>query len=149
MTLRERLETDLKTAMKAGDSLTVSVIRLARSEIRNSEIEKGRPLTDEEILQVLTREGKKRRESISQYEKGGRPDLVEKEQAELRILSTYLPELLGEAEVTGITREVITELNATSKADKGRVMGAVMQKVRGRADGKMVNEIVDRLLGSA
>jgi uncharacterized protein YqeY len=146
MTLRERLDEDLKAAMKAHDALKVSVIRLARSEIRNMEIAKGAPLIEDDVLQVLGREVKRRREAIEQFQKGGRADLVDKETAELQLLSEYLPQQLSEAEIVGIAQEVISELHAASKADKGRVMSVLMQRVRGRADGKLVSETVDRLL---
>lgn len=146
MSLRERLVEDLKAAMKAGDTLKVAVIRLARSEIQNAEIAKARSLTDEELVEVLAREGKRRREAIEQFCKGGRTDLVDKEAAELRILEGYLPQQLSEAEITGIAQEVIAELHATCKADKGKVMSALMQRVRGRADGKLVSQVVDRML---
>ncbi|MDH7481361.1 MAG: GatB/YqeY domain-containing protein [Armatimonadota bacterium] len=146
MSLREKLEEDYKAAMKAKDTLRVSVIRMARSEIRNAEIAKRRSLTEEEIAEVITREIKRRQESIEQFKQGGRTDLVEKETAEMRILSEYLPEQLSEDEIAGIAQEVIAELKAASKADKGRVMSALMPRVRGRADGRLVSEIVDRLL---
>lgn len=146
MSLRIRLDEDMKTALKNKDSLQLSVIRLLRSELKNAEIAKGAPLTEDEIVQVVAREAKKRRESIEQFEKGGRADLAEKEAAELKILSEYLPEQLGDDEIAGIAQEVISELHATSKADKGKVMAALMPRVRGRADGKLVNQIVDRLL---
>lgn len=146
MSLRIRLDEDMKTALKNKDSLQLSVIRLLRSELKNAEIAKGAPLTEDEVVQVVAREAKKRRESIEQFEKGGRADLAEKEAAELKILSEYLPEQLGENEIAGIAQEVISELHATSKADKGKVMAALMPRVRGRADGKLVNQIVDRLL---
>lgn len=146
MSMRERLSEDLKSAMKTGDTLRVSVIRLAISEMRNTEIAKGRALTDEESLEVFVREGKRRREAIEQYEKAGRADLSDKESAELRILEEYLPEQLDEAEITGIVQEVISELQAASKADKGRVMSALMPRVRGRADGRLVSQAVDRML---
>ena len=146
MSMRERLSEDLKSAMKTGDTLKVSVIRLAISEMRNTEIAKGRTLTDDEVLEVLGRESKRRRESIEQFGKGGRADLVEKESAELEILAGYLPQQLSEAEVTGVVQEVISELQATSKSEKGKVMSALMPRVRGRADGKLVSQIVDRML---
>ena len=149
MSLQERLVDDMKAAMKSGDALRVSVIRLLRSEIRNAEIAKGQPLTDDELVQVVARESKRRREAIEQFQKGGRADLVDKETAELHILSRYLPEQLDEGEIVGIAREVISELQAMSKADKGRVMGVMMQRVRGRADGKLVNRLVDSLLESS
>lgn len=146
MSLRERLSEDLKFAMKTGDTLKVSVIRLALSAIRNTEIAKGHTLTDEETVDVLNRESKQRRDSIEQFDKAGRADLVEKETAELSILGDYLPQQLTEAEITGIVQEVISELHATSKADKGKVMSALMPRVRGRADGKLVSQVVDRML---
>lgn len=149
MSLQERLIDDMKAALKAGDALRLSVIRLLRSELRNMEIAKGAPLTDDEIIQGVVREAKRRREAIEQFQKAGRADLVEKETAELKVLSQYLPEQLDEAEIVGIAQEVISELQATSKADKGKIMGALMQRVRGRADGRLVNQIVDRLLASS
>lgn len=146
MSLPERLSEDLKSAMKKRDTPKVSVIRLARSEIRNTEIAKGGPLTDQELIEVLARESKRRREAMEQFQKAGRTDLADKEAAELCILAEYLPQQLSEAEITGIAEEVIAELRATSKADKGKVMSALMQQVRGRADGKLVSQVVDRML---
>ncbi len=144
--LRERLDNDLTTAMKSRDSLRVSVLRMIRSEIRYREIEQGSPLNDEEIAQVVIKEAKKRRDSIEQFTNGGRQDLADKETAELAILSAYLPDQLDEAAVTNIVQEVISELRPMSKADKGKVMSALMPKVRGKADGAMVSRIVDGLL---
>ncbi len=146
MLLWEKLADDMKAAMKAGDALRVSVIRLVRSEVRNAEIAKGAPLTEDEVMQVVAKEAKRRREAIEQFQKGNRTDLVEKETAELQILSQYLPEQLDQAEVVRIAREVISELQAASKSDKGKVMSVLMQRVRGRADGKLVSQIVDSLL---
>ncbi len=146
MSMRDRLSEDLKSAMKTGDTLKVSVIRLALSAIRNTEIAKGHDLSDEEIVEVLNRESKQRRDSIEQFEKAGRADLVEKETAEFRILADYLPQQLSEADIAGIVQEVISDLQATSRADKGRVMSALMPKVRGRADGKLVSQVADRML---
>jgi len=144
--LREQLDDDLKSAMKSRDALRLSVLRMLKSAARYAEIEKGETLSDDDVLQVVARECKRRRESIEQFEKGNRADLVAQEKAELEILSGYLPEQLDEMEVIGIAREVISELHAASKADKGKVMGALMQKVRGKADGRLVNRIVDELL---
>ena len=144
--LREQLDDDLKSAMKSRDALRLSVLRMLKSAARYAEIEKGETLSDDDVLQVVARECKRRRESIEQFEKGNRPDLVAQEKAELEILKRYLPEQLDETEVIGIAREVISELHAASKADKGKVMGALMQKVRGKADGRLVNRIVDELL---
>ncbi|MCX6375255.1 MAG: GatB/YqeY domain-containing protein [Armatimonadetes bacterium] len=144
--LREQLDDDLKSAMKSRDALRLSVLRMLKSAAKYAEIERREPLTDDDVLQVVARECKRRRESIEQFEKGNRADLVAKESAELEILKRYLPEQLDETEVIGIAREVISELHAASKADKGKVMGALMQKVRGKADGRLVNRIVDELL---
>lgn len=144
--LREKIDEELKSAMKSRDAVSVSTLRMLKSAMGYLEIEKGGTLTDDDILQVVSRECKRRRESIEQFGQGGRADLVEKETAELQILLRYLPEQLDEAELTGIAQEVISELNAASKSDKGRVMGALMQRVRGKADGKAVNRIVDQLL---
>jgi len=148
MTLRERLDNDLKSAMKSGDSLRVSVLRMLRSEIRYKEIEKGETLSDQDIEQTIAKEAKKRQEAIDQYSNAGRTDLSDKETSEKQILSEYLPEQMDEAQIRGIAREVISELHATSKADKGKVMGALMPKVRGKADGALVNRVVDQLLES-
>jgi len=149
MLLWEKLANDMKAAMKARDALRVSVIRLVRSEVRNAEIAKGAPLTEDEVMQVVAKEAKRRREAIEQFQKGNRADLVEKETAELQLLLQYLPEQLDQAEVVRIAREVISELQAASKSDKGKVMSVLMQRVRGRADGKLVSQIVDSLLGGS
>lgn len=146
MLLCEKLADDMKAAMKAGDALRVSVIRLVRSEVRNAEIAKGDSLTEDEVMEVVAKEAKRRREAIEQFQKGNRADLVEKETAELQLLLQYLPEQLDQAEVVRIAREVISELQAASKSDKGKVMSVLMQRVRGRADGKLVSQIVDSLL---
>ena len=146
MSLQERLADDMKAALKAGDALKLSAIRLLRSRLQNMEIDKGAPLTDDEVVQGVAKEAKQRREAIEQFQKAGRTDLVEKETAELQVLSQYLPGQLGEAEIAGIAQEMISELQATSKADKGRVMNALMQRLCGRADGRLVNQIVGRLL---
>jgi uncharacterized protein YqeY len=139
----------MKAAMKAGEPLKVSVIRMLKSEIKNTEIANGKPLTDEEVIGVVARESKRRRESIEQFARAGRTDLVDKEKAELDILSGYLPKQLDEGEVENIAQEVILDLHASSMADKGKVMSALMPRVRGKADGKAVNKIVERLLQSS
>ena len=146
MPLAGKLLDDMKTAMKARDELKVSTLRLARSAIGNAEIEKGRNLTDEEIIETLARESKRRREAIECYEKGGRQDLVAKESKELAILGEYLPKQLDEAEVEKVVREVAAEVGAVSAKDKGRMMSVVMPRFRGRADGKLVTQVVDRVL---
>jgi len=132
--------------MKARDELTVSTIRLALSAVRNSEIEKGRELTDEEVLDVLAREVKRRREAIEGAEKAGRTEVAEKEAKEMQILSSYLPEQLDETEIAGIAEQIVAELGASGMKDRGRVMSALMQRIKGRADGRVASRIVEQIL---
>lgn len=134
--------------MKARDESRVSTIRLALAAVKNTEIDRGQELTDDETMEVLAREAKRRREAIEGAEKAGRPDFAEREQKELEILTVYLPKQLGEDEIDRIAQEVITEVGATSMKDRGKVMSALMQRVRGRADGKVVSQVVERALQS-
>jgi uncharacterized protein YqeY len=149
MSLKERIDADYKTAMKERDALRVSVLRLLRSAIHNAEIDRQRALTDDEILGVIQSEIRKRCESIEAFQQGGRADLAEREQAELAILETYLPQPLSRAELEALVRETIQEVGALSVRDMGKVMAVLMPKVRGRADGREVNELVRQLLEGA
>jgi len=146
MGLKEKLMEDMKAALKARDRERLSVIRMLQSLIKNAEIEKRGELTDEEIVSLLMKYAKQRRESIELYEKGGRQDLVEREKRELQIVESYLPRQMSEDEVRELVRKVIEEVGATSPRDIGKVMQAVMPRVKGRADGSMVNRIVRELL---
>ena len=146
MSLSERLRQDMQKAAKERDSLALSALRMAISEIKNKEIEARGPLSDEALLKLLASMVKRRRESIEMYEKGNRPELAGKEAAEIRVLEAYLPTGLSEAEVEAIVRETVAAEGAKGVADMGRVMKALMPKVAGRADGKAVNEIVRRVL---
>ena len=146
MTLADRLQQDLHRALRAGDSLRVSTIRLARAAIHNASIERGRALTDAEIEEIITREMKRRREAIEAFGKGGRDDLVQKETLELAILSEYLPPQLSEADLRAIVAEAVAQVSAAGPQDMGRVMGAVMPKVKGRADGGLVSRLVREAL---
>lgn len=148
MSQKEKLQNDLITAMKTRDELRTSTIRLAISAVKNIEIEKGRELTDEETTEVIAREVKRRREAIEGAEKAGRSDIAAKEAKEIEVLAVYLPEQLGENEIEQIVREVVLEVGAAGPKDRGRVMGALMPRVRGRADGKAVNQVVERILQS-
>jgi len=148
MTLADRLQEDLHRALRAGDSLRVSTIRLARAAIHNASIERGRALTDAEIEEIITREMKRRREAIAAFGQGGRDDLVQKETLELAILSEYLPPQLSEADLRAIVAEAVAQVSAAGPQDMGRVMGAVMPKVKGRADGGLVNRLVREALGT-
>ncbi len=145
--LAERLQEELHRALRAGDALRVSTIRLARAAIHNSSIERGRDLTDPEIEEILGREMKRRREAIDAYAQGGRDDLVQKESLELAILSEYLPPALSEAELRALVTEAVAQSGARGPQDIGRVMGILMPKIKGRADGALVNRFVRELLG--
>lgn len=148
MSLKEKLQEKLKSAMKARDELSVSTIRLALAAARNAEIDRGRELSDEEMTEVIAREVKMRREAIEGAEKAGRPEVAERERKELEVLTQYLPEQLGEEEVTKIAKDVIDEVGATGPKDRGRVMSALMPRVKGRADGRLVSQVVERILQS-
>lgn len=142
MSLADRLQEDLHRAMRAGDTLRVSTIRLARAAIHNAAIERGRPLSDAEVEEILAGETTRRREAIELYARGGRDDLVKKESLEMAILADYLPAPLTDADLRRIVTETVEQLQAKSPADIGRVMAAVMPKVKGRADGAVVNRLV-------
>ena len=146
MGLGEQLEEDLRRALRAGDALRVATIRLARAAIKNAEIEKQRPLTDEEIQDILLGEVKRRREAIEAFQRGGRDELAHRESLEMAILTGYLPAPLGEEELRRIIAEVVAELHAATPADVGRVMAAVMPRVRRRAAGAVVNRLVREAL---
>ncbi|MGD6832198.1 GatB/YqeY domain-containing protein [Sutcliffiella halmapala] len=146
MSLLERLNTDIKQAMKDKDKEKLSVLRMVKSAIQNEAIKHGRDLTEEEELTVLSRELKQRKDSLHEFDKAGREDLVHKLQGELAIVEHYLPEQLSEEEVSAIVQQTISDVNATSKADMGKVMGALMPKVKGKADGSLVNKLVQQHL---
>ncbi|MCP8967171.1 GatB/YqeY domain-containing protein [Ectobacillus ponti] len=146
MSLLDRLNDDMKQAMKNKEKEKLSVIRMVKAALQNEAIKLQRPLTDEDELTVLTREGKQRKDSLLEFEKAGREDLVDKIKGEIAILETYLPEQLTEEELTAIIRGVIEQLGASSKADMGKVMGAVIPKVKGKTDGSLVNKLVSQLL---
>lgn len=146
MLLRERLPEDLKTAMKNKETLRLSVIRMAKAAVMNQEIARGHELSDDEVVEVLAREVKQRSDSIPEYERGNRPDIVDRLRREIAILKEYLPAQLSEDELRRMIQETIAAVGATSKKEMGKVMAALMPKVRGRADGKLVNEIVGSLL---
>jgi uncharacterized protein YqeY len=149
MSLFQNMTEELKAAMKSGDVLKRDTIRFVQSAVKNEAIELRKPaseMSDEEILTVIKRVAKQRRDSITQYQAAGRMDLVEKEQAELTLIEAYLPAQLPEAEVERIVREAIVETNAIAKSDLGRVMGVAMKKAAGQADGNSIRTIAERLL---
>lgn len=136
----------MKQAMKNKDKLKLSVIRMVRSAIKNAEIESKSTLSDDEIITVLNRELKQRRDSLQEFKNAGREDLVEGLLAEIEILHQYLPEQLSEQELKDIIQSVINEVGATSKKDMGKVMGALIPKINGRADGKLASQLVQEYL---
>jgi uncharacterized protein YqeY len=147
MTLKEKLQEDLKTALKNKEALRLSVIRLAKSAITNLEINRKHELDDSEVIEVMSKEAKQRRDSIPEYEKANRTDIVEKLIAEIKILEEYLPAQLSEEELRRLVEEAIRATGATGRKDMGKVMGALMPKTKGKTDGKVVNRIVTSLLG--
>lgn len=142
MTLLERLDEDLKQALKQGEKARLSVLRMLRSELKYARIAKGEELAEAEVLEVLSRYARKRKESAEEYEKGGREDLVAKELAEREIVQTYLPRALSEEEIGALVDEVVAELGADSMKQMGPVMKEVLQRSAGRAEGKIVSALV-------
>ena len=149
MSLQSRLDDDLKEAMRSGDRLRRSVIRLMRAAIKNEEIAAQRELDDAGVVDVLTRQVKQRRDSIEAFTQGGRQDMVDKEQAEVAVILEYLPRQMDADEITDLVRLAIDETGAASPADMGKVMGRVMPQVKGRAQGGQVSAIASRLLRGA
>ncbi len=147
MNISERLSEDLKKALKAGEKDALSVIRMIKAAIKNKEIEKGTPLGDEDINGVLMSLARQRKESIEQFSKAGRQDLVEKETKELSIVQSYLPRQLTEEELREIIQDAIKETGAVGPKDMGKIMKSVMAKTKGQVDGKVVSELVKNLLG--
>lgn len=146
MTLLDRFSEDLKESLKSRDSIKTSVIRLLKSSIKYKEIEKKAPLSDDEIIEVIMSGIKQRRESVEQFSKGGRTDLVQKESNEIEIMQAYLPQPLTEEELVDEVKSVIKEVGATSAKDMGKVMKALMPRVKGRAEGTKVSSIVKELM---
>ena len=149
MTLQERIDSDLKDAMRAKDAGKLGVLRMLKSALKYSAIEKSAKgqLDDAEASQVIRKQVKQRQDSIEQFEKGGRPELAAKEKEELGILNAYLPKGLEADELAALVRETISEVGATSRAQMGAVMKALQAKVAGRADGKTLSQEVSRQLG--
>jgi uncharacterized protein YqeY len=144
--LKREIDRDLKEALKRRDSLRLSVLRMLKSDIRYKEIERRSELSDDEIISVLSSSIKKRKDSIQQFEKGEREDLASREKAELEVISKYLPEQLTEEELSNIISQAIEEAGATGPSNLGMVMKEVMPKIKGRADGKKVNQMVSSQL---
>jgi uncharacterized protein YqeY len=148
MGLLQTLQNEMKQALKEKDTLKLSVIRMLISEIKKVQIDQKKELSDEEIIQVIQKYAKQRKEAIKQYKEAGREDLAQKEEEELKIVSKFLPEQLSEEEITKIVEQVIKDTGASSIKDMGKVMKLVMEKVKGRADGSVVSKIVKEKLSS-
>lgn len=146
MSLQQRLDDDLKVAIKSSDNLKTSAIRMVKAAIKNKQIEKRSELSDEEIISVISTLSKQRRESIELFSKGGREDLAEKEKQELLILQSYLPSQLTPEELDRLIIEAIKEASAEGVKDMGKVMRILMPRLKGAADGKVVNQRVSDLL---
>jgi hypothetical protein len=144
--LRSRIRTDMNAALKAGERERVGVLRMLLAELRNKEIEKGRPLTEDEALAVIASGVKSRQESVEQFRAGRRPDLANREEAEIEVVRGYLPAPLSPQELEGLVEQAIAETGASGPKEMGKVMGWLMPRVRGRADGAEVSRRVKEKL---
>jgi uncharacterized protein YqeY len=144
--LRQKLDNDLKQALRSGDTVRRSVIRLVLAAVNNAEIARQAKLEDGDILGVIAKEARQREESISAFKQGNRPDLVAQEEAELAILKGYLPQQMTRDEIVAEARQVIAEVGAQGPGDKGKVMPKLIAKLKGRADGREINAVVTELL---
>ena len=147
MSLYNNIENDIKIALKAGDAVKVSVLRMVMAALKTLMIDKKLQQLDEsDTIQIVQRHIKQHKESIEQFTKGNRPDLAEKEKVELKILEAYMPKQLSEDEVTVIINEIIASSGISSKTEMGKVMKLVMEKAKGKADGKLISQLVSKLL---
>jgi uncharacterized protein YqeY len=162
MSLQDQLQNDLKSAMRSGDRLRVDVIRMALASLKNAqiamvkeafdaageggEVDRSQPLSDKAMQDTLTKEVKRRREAAELYRKGSRPELAEREEAEAAILETYLPRMMTAEELRPLVADVITRVGATSVAEMNKVMPALMQEFKGRADGRVINQVAREIL---
>ncbi len=145
--LKRKISDDIKQAMKSGDTVKRATLRMLMSSINNAEIAKQASLDNSDILGIIAREVKRHQESIDAFKQGNRPDLVAQEEAEMAILQGYLPEQMTRDEVVAAAREVIGVVGAQVPGDKGKVMKELMPRLKGRADGKEINDVVTELLG--
>jgi uncharacterized protein YqeY len=145
--LEKKLAEDMKQAMKSGDTLKRDTLRMLIASVKNAWMAKQADLTDADVLGVISKEVKRRQESIDAFKKGDRTDLVVKEEAEMVVLQSYLPEQLSREEIVAAAKEVIGAVGAQGPGDKGKVMQQLMPKLKGKADGKAINDVVTELLG--
>ena len=149
MTIKERLDEDIRSAMRARNQERLDTLRFLKSQIQLTEKNRQQALDDAGVTDVVAKQAKDRRESIQMFGDGGRADLVAKEEASLAVLQEYLPDQLDEAALTALAQQAIADTGAAGPADRGKVMGRIMPQVRGKADGSQVNAIVSRLLAAA
>jgi len=149
MNLQDTINQDLIAAMRSGDEIKKSTLRSVKATITLAEKEEdGQPLNDDQVIAIIRKQAKQRQDSIDAYQQGGRMDLVAEEQAELVVLESYLPALMSEEDIRIQTQAVIDEVDATSMRDMGKVMGSLMPQLKGKADGRVVNQVVRELLSS-
>ena len=146
MTLQEKIATDLIQAQKKGAKARVSALRLVRAGVKNAEIAKGATLDDSGVIDIISREVRQHRESIAEFTRGNRQDLVDKEEAELAALLEYLPRQISREEISEAARKVIGQVEARGLGDKGKVMSQLMPQLKGKADGREVSDVVSELL---
>lgn len=146
MSLKSRLQDDLKLAMKNKDTVKKSVVTLIRSAIKQYEVDNRVELEEDGVIDIIAKQLKQRRDSLVEFQKAGREDLIQQTEAEIEVLKEYLPQQLSEEEIEVIVKETIAEVGASLSKDMGKVMSAIRPKVKGRADGKLVNELVKKNL---
>ena len=146
MELQEKINNDMKTAMKSGDKLALETLRMVKAQIKNTAIAKGKELKDQDVIAILSNQAKRRKDSEEMYRQGGREDLAEKEAKELLIINSYLPRALSEDELAALIDEAINNSGAENASDIGKVMGLIMPQTKGRADGKIIQEMVKNKL---
>lgn len=146
MNLKERLQEDVRDAMREGDKSKRDTLRMILAAIKQEEVDRQQELDDDDCLKVLAKQAKQRKETIADAQKAGRQDLVQEEQVELEIIESYLPQMMSRAEIEAVASQVIQEQNASGMQDMGRVMGQVMPRLQGRADGKLTSQVVRELL---
>jgi uncharacterized protein YqeY len=147
--LHEKLMADLRHAMKSGDKMRLEVLRMVRASVQNAEIAQQKSLDDPDILGIIAKEVKQHRESIAEFKKGNRQDLVDKEEAELAILLEYLPEQISREKIAAAARQVIEEVGAIGPGDKGKVMQKLIPQLKGKAEGREINDVVTELLSGS
>lgn len=146
MSLKEKLQNDMKSAMREGQTERRDVLRLLLAAIKQAEVDSGKTLDDKGVEDLLMKQMKQRRESINDYEKAGRPEQAAQEKAELVVIEAYLPKMMPREEIEALVAAAISQLNITSAKEMGRLMGHLMPQVKGKADGRLVNEVVKELM---